>query len=54
MSPKCLDAYRLAMMISLPDIRKSKGGIAQGYIRLFHARENTRFKEEGVGTKSEA
>ena len=52
-SPKCLDAYRLAVMISLPDIRESKGCVAQGYIRLFHVREDARFKEEGVGMKSE-
>jgi hypothetical protein len=53
MSPKCLDAYRLAMMISFPDIGIPKGCVVQGYIRLFHVREDARFKEEGVGIKSE-
>jgi hypothetical protein len=41
------------MMISLPDIRKSKGCVTQGYIRQFHVGEDARFKEEGVGIKSE-
>jgi hypothetical protein len=51
--PKYLDAYQLAKITSPPDIRNSKGCVAQGYIILFYIREDARFKEEGVGIKSE-
>ena len=50
--PNCLDAYWLAMIIPLPDLRESKGCVVQGSTQL-HAGEDVRFKEEGVGINSE-
>jgi hypothetical protein len=52
-SPNCLDAYQLAMVISFPDIRESKGCVVQGFITQFHVGEDARSKEEGLGVKSE-
>ena len=51
--PNCLYAYWLSAAISLPDIRKSSGHIAQGFIIQLHPGEDSRLKEEGMGIKSE-
>jgi hypothetical protein len=51
--PNYLEAYRLAMIIPLPDIRESKGCVAQKFITQFYAGEDARFKEKGMGIKSE-
>jgi hypothetical protein len=41
------------MAISLPDIRESKGRVVRGFVTQFYVREDSRFKEEGVGIKPE-
>jgi hypothetical protein len=41
------------MIVSLPDIRESVGPVFRVFITQFYAGEDSRFKEEGVGIKSE-
>jgi hypothetical protein len=50
--PNDLDAYRLSMIISLPGIRESVGCVIRGIVAQFHVREDSGFKEEGVGIQS--
>jgi hypothetical protein len=41
------------MTSSLPDIREPSGHVVRGFIEKFYVREDSRFKEEGVGMKPE-
>jgi hypothetical protein len=50
--PNCFDAYQLPTILPLPNISKSSGHVAQGFIAKFYVWEDLRFKEENVGIKS--
>jgi hypothetical protein len=50
--PNYLEAYRLPTIISLPGIRESVGCVIRRISAQFRVREDSRFKEEGVGIKS--
>ena len=51
--PKRLDAYRLPMIISPPNVREPGENVVQRFIVQFYVGKDSRFKEEGVGVESE-
>ena len=53
LGPKRLDAYRLPMIISLPNVREPGENVVRRFIVQFYVGKYSRFKEEGVGVESE-
>jgi len=47
-----LNAHRLPMVLSLPDVSESKGSVVQGFVTQFQAGEDLRSTEEGMRQKS--